>query len=80
MPFRLIFGKADTLACATMLERIPRCTYCGREMKRRGLSRTENPRCEICLPERVKRAASRNPVLRWERQGKYFAPVRRVKG
>lgn len=61
-----------------MLERIHRCPACGRECKRRGLSRLENPFCDdrACMADRMERARPEG-FGGWEmRKDGYMHPVR----
>jgi hypothetical protein len=56
-----------------ILAKIQRCHYCGREVFAPPLDYEQNPFCQVCLPERVGKAAPRGQV-RWRRKGNYVIP------
>jgi hypothetical protein len=58
-------------------ERVHRCVYCGRELRRDVFARRENPWCERCLTQRLAAgAAEHGAVLEWVEDGGYLRPIR----
>jgi hypothetical protein len=61
------------MALPEILERVLRCRYCSREMAVSAGAYEENPFCDRCLPERIKRSAVER--VRWRVVGDYFEPI-----
>jgi hypothetical protein len=56
-----------------IFEEIQRCHYCGIEMTNSPLSYIENPFCNVCLPERTRKAEEAIGLFRWKRSpGNYL--------
>jgi hypothetical protein len=58
-----------------MLERIRKCSFCGKEITATALSFEENPYCGDCLPKRVAKAAKGTEHISWSLSGDYLAPI-----
>lgn len=58
-----------------LAERVWRCSYCGREIRRGAAARLENPRCEVCLAERLRRSGARIGAVMWVEEDGYMVPV-----
>lgn len=57
-------------------ERVHRCAFCGRELKRDAFSRRANPFCEVCLVERINSGALDHGPVQWDARGTYLIPTR----
>ena len=62
-------------ALPNLLERVQRCSHCGREMASDALSFLENPFCEVCLPERVGLTDTLPGEVRWRIVGDYMEVI-----
>jgi hypothetical protein len=60
----------------SILERIQRCRYCGREVTKSALSFSENPFCDVCLDERVGLTRAIPGEIRWRPTGHYMELIR----
>lgn len=58
------------------VEKVHRCTYCGRELHRNAFARRENPLCEHCLHARLSEGASAHRPSRWVLRDGYLIPIR----
>lgn len=57
-----------------MLERVWRCPYCGGEIT--GEAAMEQPFCNRCVNERLRKAGEAAGPVTWKREGDYLVPVR----
>lgn len=63
-------SKAKALPM-TMLERVRRCTFCGRETTVSHLAHRENPLCGACLPDRMAQLSQSLGAVEWRLNGEY---------
>lgn len=56
-----------------ILERVFRCRYCSREMAVSVGAYEENPFCDRCLSERIRRGSGQR--VEWRIVGDYFEPI-----
>lgn len=56
-------------------ERVRRCKFCQREMQVSALAYLQNPRCVVCLPERMRSAAP--TAVTWRTRGHYVEPLKK---
>lgn len=55
----------------SIMERVSRCGFCGREVEHAGLGHEENPLCAACLPERMAAARRALGDVGWRVDGEY---------
>jgi hypothetical protein len=55
----------------SILERVARCLFCGRQTEASPLGHRENPLCRHCLPERMSMLSNSLGDVTWRVNGEY---------
>jgi hypothetical protein len=55
-----------------IVERVGRCSFCGRETDASPLGRRENRFCRRCLPDRMSALSQTLGDVRWRQHGEYI--------